>query len=136
MRTYVHLKYITNLRRLLLFIFPCYFNSYYLFVIFSAISVFGSLKILLNLNIQTSKVVISPNYINIYSNLSGIISLMFKDKLWFINSISIFAWNGSSIEMRNVNVWNSLLLICWSVLKITCGYDNSSWEIILKLMCY
>jgi hypothetical protein len=52
-------------------------NLGFLEILTAVISIFGSLKILLNLNIQTSEVMISTHYIYIYCNLSVIISLIF-----------------------------------------------------------
>ena len=67
----------------------------------AVISIFGSLKILLNFNIQTSEVMISTHYIYIHRKPSAIISLIFHRIIYLSISFRSFCFKCLKNFRRN-----------------------------------
>jgi hypothetical protein len=68
----------------------------------AVISIFGSLKILLNFNIQTSEVMISKHYIYIHRKPTAIISLIFHTSIFLPNSFRFFFLKSLEKFRRNI----------------------------------
>ena len=76
-------------------------NLRFLEILTAVISIFGSLKILLNLSLQTSEVMISTHYIYIHCKPSAIISLIFHRIIYLSISFRSFCFKSLKNFRRN-----------------------------------
>ena len=91
----------------------------------AVISIFGSLKILLNFNIQTSKVMISTHYIYIHRKPSPIISLIFHRIIYLSISFRSFCFKSLKSSRCNTTFSKPLKLLALR----TRGWLGTQWRV-------